>query len=425
MADPAQHDNEPKVTRLDDSTRQRGEGDAQAPTTTQAAEPAGTPPTPAAPSSGRSFRAPRIAFGRPLLRLVLMVVLPLVAAIYGAICWGESMRYISTENAYVKANVVAISADVSGRVIEIDAVENERSNAGQVLFRLDPRTFEIAIASANAEMGAARGAIESIRAEYFGGVQQVDELRETVRFQEGEQERQLKLVQRGVGTKQKLDQARYDVELAKRELKTMQKRNNMWLAELGGNARIKAENHPKYLKAQAALDQAQYDFDRTNVLAPVDGLVGNIKLQIGEYVRAGQPVFSVIQTDAPWIEANLKETQLTDVEIGQKANITVDAYPDRQFAATVESLAPATGAEFSLLPAQNASGNWVKVVQRIPVRLKIERSPDLPTLRAGMTVTVDIDTMRDRSLGVMIGELLEWLGLDGVVPESAYAEAGK
>ncbi len=380
------------------------------------------PTTPTEPITARSrprrkFRH-HLGFFRPILRLLLMVVVPVVAAGYGALWWGESMRYVTTENAYIKADVVAISADVSGRVIEIEAHENTRVTAGQLLFRIDPRPFEIAIFQAKAELDRVRTEIESTRADYRSGQREVRVRQERVRYLEGEYARQQQLTKRGHGTGAKLDEARHELEMAKREVDAVGQRNRMLLAELVGDAAIKVADHPKHLAALAELDRAELDFSYTTVVAPADGIVSNIKLQHGEYVRSGEPMFSLVQVDAPWIEANLKETQLTHVRIAQQVSFVVDSYPDLEWRGKVASIAPATGAEFSLLPPQNASGNWVKVVQRIPVRIAITKIGGDRALRAGMTVTLAIDTERDRSLGVMVREMLAWLGLENVVPES-------
>ena len=367
--------------------------------------------------SRRKFRH-HLGFFRPLLRFVLMVVVPITAAAYGALWWGESMRYVTTENAYVKSNVIAISADVDGRIIAVDARENERVNGGQILLRIDPRPFEIEIAEAGAELERAKAEIEALRADYRSGQREIRSRNERVRYLQGEFDRQQKLTKRGVGTGAKLDQARHELEMSRREVDTVRERNRMLLAVLGGDPLLKVENHPKYLSALANLDRAELDFDRTNVLAPADGIVGNINLQLGEYVEKGEALFSVVQVDKSWIEANLKETQLTHVEVGQAVSFFVDSYPDIEWQGKVASIAPATGAEFSLLPPQNASGNWVKVVQRLPVRLAITEKPGNPKLRAGMTVDVSIDTERDRSLGVMVRELVAWIGLEGTIPDA-------
>lgn len=363
----------------------------------------------------------RSGLPRRLLRFVLLLVVPTVAVGYGALWWGESMRWVVTENAYVKANVVAISADVSGRVVEVAVKENQRVGRGQLLFRLDPRPFEIEVENRRAELAGVKAEIEAKRAEYRSQLQAAREAQEKVRYYDGEVARQRQLTQRGIGTGAKLDELEHQRELARRAVETANSEAQMSLAELGGDPDIPAERHPLYLAKLAELDKAELDFDRATVLSPSDGIVGNVKLQLGEYVRAGTATFSLVQTDAPWVEANLKETQLTHVRLGQRATIVADAYPDVVYRTTVQSISPATGAEFSLLPPQNASGNWVKVVQRVPVRFSIEPEPGQPPLRAGMTVTVSIDTERDRSPRTMMREAVAWLGLDGVLPKPAMA----
>lgn len=381
-------------------------------------------PATAAPAAANlSEPSPRRRSGLPrrLLRFVLLLLIPAVAIGYGAVWWGESMRWVVTENAYVKANVVAISADVAGRVIEVNVRENQRVERGQVLFRLDPRPFEIEVENRRAELSGVKAEIEARRAEYRGELQAAREAQEKVRYLQGELGRQQQLNQRGYGTGAKLDEAQHQLELSRRQLDTSNEEARTILAMLGGDPAIKAEQHPKFLAKLAELDKAELDFDRTTVLAPSSGVVGNVKLQIGEYVRAGTAVFSLVQADAPWVEANLKETQLTHVRLGQKATIVADAYPDVLYRTTVQSISPATGAEFSLLPPQNASGNWVKVVQRVPVRFLIEPDSSQPPLRSGMTVSVSIDTERDRSPKTMLREAVSWLGLDGVLPKPALA----
>jgi membrane fusion protein (multidrug efflux system) len=382
-----------------------------------------TEPDPALAAANLSEPAPRRRSGWPrrLLRFVLRLVIPVVAVGYGAVWWGESMRWVTTENAYVKANVVAISADVSGRVIEVAVGENQRVDRGQLLFRLDPRPFEIEVENRRAELAGVRAEIESKRAEYRGALQSAREEQEKVRYLEGEVARQRQLTQRGVGTGVKLDEVEHQLELSRRALETANGEAQTILAELGGNPNIRPEQHPKFQAKLAELDRAELDFERATVLAPSSGIVGNVKLQHGEYVRSGTAIFSLVQTDSPWVEANLKETQLTYVRLGQKATIVADAYPDVAYRTTVQSISPATGAEFSLLPPQNASGNWVKVVQRVPVRFAIEPDPSQPPLRTGMTVTVSIDTERDRSPKTMLREAVAWLGLDDLMPKPALA----
>lgn len=355
---------------------------------------------------------------RGLLRPILLIGVPLVALLYGASIWAESSRYITTENAYVKANLAAISTDLDGRVIEINVVENQVVKKDQLLFRIDPREFEIAVTGARATLGNAKAEIEAMKAEYRTGLQEVREAQQRITYMQREFDRQSALNTRGVSTQARLDEAENNLEIAKRELATMRERNRMVLAELGGDPNLTPESHPKFQQALAMLERAQLDVDHTNVFAPADGIVSNISLQIGEYVEEGKPLFAIIERDAIWIEANLKETQLTHIVPGQKATLVADAQPDITYEAAVASLSPATGAEFALLPPQNASGNWVKVVQRLPVRLHLVDNGEIEKLRAGMSVAVEIDTERQRSLQVVVKELLADWGIADYVPNA-------
>lgn len=358
---------------------------------------------------------------RRLLRPVLLIGVPAVGLFYGAMLWAANSRYITTENAYVKANLTAISADLDGRVIEVGVRENDLVTRGQVLFRLDPRPFDIAVAGARAALGNARAEIEALKAAYRTGLQQVAEAETRIAYMQRQFNRQQTLNSRGVATEARLDEARNDLDIAQRELATLRERIKQVLAELGGDPALPVEAHPKFQQALAALERAQLDVDHTHILAPADGTVSNINLQIGEYVEEGKALFALIERSGQWVETNLKETQLTHVRLGQKAQLVADAYPDATCAAVVDSLSPATGAEFALLPPQNASGNWVKVVQRLPVRLRLDDGCDRDKLRAGMSVAVKIDTERDRSLRVVVQETLRDWGLDGIVPAGLVA----
>ena len=222
----------------------------------------------------------------------------------------------------------------------------------------------------------------------------------------GEYERHQKLDNDGTGTKALLDQALHDVAMAKVKVSVMRQRSAMALTELTGDPQLPVNKHPLYLKAKAMRDRAQRDLNRTAVYAPAGGYVSNVSLEPGEYVEEGEPVFSLVVATKLWLEANLKESQLTNVRVGQTAIVEVDAYPDLEWQAIVASISRATGAEFALLPPQNATGNWVKVVQRIPVHLDVEPNPDAPPLRAGMTVTVSIDTGQERDVYALLEDLL-------------------
>lgn len=352
-----------------------------------------------------------------LIRFFLMLVVPIVGILYGAGLWAESLRYIGTENAYVKSHVVAVSADISGRVVEINARDNQAIKKGDVLFRIDPHPFQLEVDAVLAQLDGVRLEIQSKRMAYRAGLQGVEEDRESVRYMKQEYGRATELTKRGVGTTARRDAARHDLEMAKQQLKTRKDNNQMVLAELGGNPKRPAEDDPEYQKLVADYGAAQLDLERTVTRAPTDGTASNVKLRLGEYVRAGTPVFAMVESGDTWVEANLKETQLTHVLLGQKATVVADAFPDNTYNGVIESISPATGAEFALLPPQNASGNWVKVVQRIPVRLRVTGEEGRKTLRAGMTVTVTIDSERERSLGLVIHDGLRGTAVAGVIPD--------
>ena len=347
---------------------------------------------------------PRIAGGiargivRAALRTVLLVVIPVAAILVGVYIYAESGRHVTTENAYIKSNVIAISSDVSGRVEWVGVDDSTLVREGQILFRLDQRPFAIALERSEAELNMVRTQIEHLRTDYHEAVAQVAAQKEKVSFLTRQLDRQKKLKDRKLASEQAYDVAAHDLSLAERQVRVLRQRVRRTLQSLGGNPDIGVEEHARFQRARAERDQASIALANTTIEAPVDGFVSNMKLQAGEYVEEGQAVFSIIEHGKVWVEANLKETQLTHVLEGQSAWITVDAYPGVQWPATVDAIAPATGAEFSVLPPQNATGNWVKVVQRIPVLLDVEQPPKGNPLRAGMTVTVSIDTERERAM---------------------------
>ena len=345
-------------------------------------------------------KAPRVAgrVGRFALRTVLLVVVPLAAVAVGVYLYAESGRYVTTENAYVKSNVVAISSDVSGRVEWVGVDDHALVRKGQILFRLDQQPFGIALDRAEAQLDLVRTQVENLRIDYHEAMAQVAAEEERVKFLARQLSRQKQLKDLKLGSEQAYDVAAHDLSLAERQVRVLRQRVQRALQSLGGDPEMEVEEHARYLRARAERDQAAIAFADTSIEAPVDGIVSNMKLQAGEYVEEGDAVFTVIEHGKIWVEANLKETQLTHVLEGQLASITVDAYPGVEWSATVDAIAPATGAEFSVLPPQNATGNWVKVVQRIPVLLDIEQPPGGNPLRAGMTVAVSIDTERERTM---------------------------
>ena len=335
---------------------------------------------------------------RTLKRTVFLIVIPLLAICVGLYLYAAGGRYVSTDNAYVKANVIIISPEVSGRVTSVLVVDNQAVEANDVLLQIDSSPLEITLNRARAQMAVIRTELESLRADYGETVVQEQLAKDKVRYLDRRYKRQRKLLKQGLSSEEKHDEAKHDLQVARREVQIIEQRVQRVLAQLAGNERLPVDQHPRYLTAQTTYDQAAVDLKATTIRAPASGIVSNMKLQVGEYAQAGKPVFSLIQNQPIWVEANLKETQLTHIQPGQQATIVVDAYPDKIWESVISSIAPATGAEFSILPPQNASGNWVKVVQRIPINLVITDQAGGPQLRAGMTVSVRIDTRRKREL---------------------------
>ena len=346
------------------------------------------------------------------VRILLLIVVPLVAVAAGLYIYATGGKDVETDNAYVKANIVPISAAVTGRVIEVLARDNQPVETGAVLFKLDPVPYQIAVDGARAQMDVVRTNTQSLRAEYRGTLQEAAEARSRIDFLQKQLVRQEYLKEKGMSRGDMYDEASHNVEAAKRRLDSIREKTNRVIADLSGNPDMPVERLPRYAEARAAYDTAMLDLSRALIKAPFAGVVSNMKLQVGEFVEKGAPMFSLIESGPLWIEANYKETQLTYMTVGQTAKVVADAYPDREWPATVEAIAPATGAEFAVLPPQNATGNWVKVVQRIPVRIKVEQPKGEPQqLRAGMTVTVIVETGRPRGLPRVVQKLVDdgWL----------------
>ena len=344
--------------------------------------------------------------GRVLLRALLLLGVPLVAAAAGLHYYAQGGRHVETDNAYVKAHIIALSAEVGGRVVEVAVRDNQPVAAGQLLFRIDTAPFEVAIARADAQLAAVRTDVETLRAEHRVTLAEATETGERIRFLTLQLERQQRLKERGMVREDAYDEARHNLDASRARLAAVHERAARVVAGLGGDPKLPAARHPRYLEAQAARDAAALELARTRISAPAAGTVSNLKLQPGEQVAKGVPVFSLIQAGELWIEANFKETQLANVRAGQSARVVADAYPSIEWRARVSTIAPATGAEFALLPPQNATGNWVKVVQRVPEQLAIEHVPDAPALRAGMTVNVSVDTGRSRGLPEFLARLV-------------------
>jgi len=348
----------------------------------------------------------------PRLRRILLLVGPLAVVIAGLYFYLAGGRYVSTDNAYVKMDKLNITTDVSGIVADIPVKDNQRVQKGQVLFRMDDEPFRIALAAAQAQLGTVRTEIANLQATYRQNLAQIEQAKSDLAFFEATYNRQLDLAKRNVASQAALDQAKRDFEGAKQRLAAAQQQAQAILAQLGGSAEGNVDDHPRVKQAQAQIDKAKRDLARSVVQAPFAGIATNVtNLQIGAYLQAGQPAFSLVGTDRVWVEASPKETDLSFVRPGNTATVTIDTYPHRVWDGRVDSINPASGAEFSVLPAQNASGNWVKVVQRIPLRLEVEVPSDAPPLRAGMSAEIEIDTGHQRTLGDLWTTIRSWTGL--------------
>ncbi|HEU0156914.1 MAG TPA: HlyD family secretion protein, partial [Stellaceae bacterium] len=328
-------------------------------------------------------------------------------------------RYVSTDDAYIQAARTSISTDVAGRVAEIDVRDNQKVTAGQVLFRLDQRPFRIAVDEARAQLAMVKTQVEAMKATYQQKLADAAANQTTLIYQQGEFERQQRLLQSGTTSRAQYDQAHHAYKLARDHLAAEQQDVAGALAALGGDANIPVDKHPMVMHAQAALDRALLNLSYTVVTAPENGIVTKVEqLQVGDYVNASTPLFSLMSTDRIWVEANFKETELTHMRAGQPATVEVDTYPDVDFLAKVQSLSPGTGLTFALLPAENATGNWVKVVQRLPVRLSLDGLDPNAPLHAGLSATVEVDTGYQRPLLGRIQHLFAWLG-GGAPPQTA------
>jgi membrane fusion protein (multidrug efflux system) len=349
---------------------------------------------------------------RPLrqrLRLPLMLAGPIVVLIAGSWWYLTSGRYVSTDDAYVQAARRMVSTDISGRVVAIAVRDNERVTPGQLLFRLDDRPYRIAVEEATAQLAAARLQVEALKATYRQKAADSAGAEETLAYQQRQFERQRQLATSGVASHSVFDQVQNAMAVARQRVASAQSDIANVLAQLGGEPDIPVDRHPSVQRAQAALDKAELELSYTNVRAHENGIVTKVEqLQVGSYVSASVPVFAIV-SDRIWIEANFKETELTYMRPGQSATVEIDTYPGIVFDAKVVSLSPGTGLTFSLLPPENATGNWVKVVQRLPVRLALERYDPNLLLHAGLSVSVDVDTQHRRPWMVWLERTTERL----------------
>ncbi|MCP5433126.1 MAG: HlyD family secretion protein [Alphaproteobacteria bacterium] len=342
-------------------------------------------------SEPASFRLPRLS--AKLVRRALLVLGPVALgiAIVAIFFWPRGT--VTSDNAYLQAGKVAVSANVSGRVDDVLVHENAHVAAGDVLFRIESARFEVAKDQAAAALAEARAEIAAMKARYRQQEAGLREAQAELAFASREFERQTRLGKTHVVSASQIDEVGLARDKAAASVAALTEELASLAAELGGDPSAPVESHPRYLGAKAALARAELDLADTVVRAPVSGIVTQSDDFLkGDHVEPGRPLFVLVETDRIWVEANLKETHITDLRPGQKARVTVDAYPGRSWNAVVVSLSPGTGSEFGILPPQNALGNWVKVTQRVPVRLALERREGDPPLRVGMSAGVEIET---------------------------------
>jgi membrane fusion protein, multidrug efflux system len=362
-----------------------------------------TSPAADAPSSKKSRRSARL--GRKQLRMILLVVLPAIALLAGIGFYLSGGRYISTDNAYVGAQKVLITPDISDKIIHVDVHEGQHVNPGDELFTLDPVPYRLALDTAQAKLAAARSDYDKLKTNLASLSTMSDFSKKNVDLKQRDVDRKTKLVSTQAGSQTDLDTAIGGLVTAQLISQFTVQQHDTTLNQLLGNPDLPLEQFPEYAQAKAALVQAQRDFDHTVVRAPISGTATQVdNIQVGRFVPAGTPILSVIDDQAPWVDANPKETDITYLRIGQKATLDVDSFPDHTFKGTVVAVSPGTGSQFSILPPQNATGNWVKVVQRVPVRIAFDKDENTRLLRSGMSVVVEIDTGHSR-LPFMSSEL--------------------
>ena len=336
-------------------------------------------------------RANAAAKPRRFARLALLGSVPILLAVGATAYYISNDHYVSTDNAYVQQDKVSISAEVGGRIIDVAVHENDVVNAGDLLFRIDPAPYRIAIEQADATIAAAQVRVSSLQTEYQTTGVDIESAREDVAFYEKEYQRQSALMQDGFTTRARLQAAEHALSDARSRVASAQANATKARAALATGSAVPGIN-PAIKAGQAQREQALLNLSRTEIRAPVAGVVSQAdRLQPGQMMVQGLPGVTIVASNKSWIEANFKETDLAHMRVGQPAEITFDAYPELKVRGKVSSIGAGTGSEFSVLPAQNANGNWVKVTQRVPVRIAITDKPKRAMI-AGLSAHVRIDT---------------------------------
>jgi membrane fusion protein (multidrug efflux system) len=328
-------------------------------------------------------------------RFILLVIVPAAVILSGIILYLLGGRYISTDNAYVKADMIPLSPQVSGVIQEVFVQENQNVKKDQLLYRIDPQPFQVALAKAESKLAQVKIDIMAMKANYREKQAEIALARTKYEFSLRNKKRQLDLAAKHFASQSSLDDASESADIAAQQIVTTEHNLQSLAESLAGSIDAPMEQHPSYLVAKAELEQAQLDLAHTEIKAPAAGTI-NIPPKKGQYVAQGAISMSLVANEHPWIEANFTEKELTYVRPGQKVTTTIDIYPNKKWTGVVQSISPATGSEFSIIPAQNATGNWVKIAQRIAVRIELTPDPNGPQLRSGLSSWVEIDTEHKR-----------------------------
>ncbi|MBR0790940.1 HlyD family secretion protein [Bradyrhizobium manausense] len=354
---------------------------------------------------GTNPRRRFIAGLRRYRRFLLMVVLPIVAIAVGLTLYLNGGRYVGTDDAYVGAQKVLVTPDISGKIQKVVVKEGQLVKQGDELFEIDPVPFQLAVDDAKAQLMQAKTTYDNLRANIKIYGQMADLAQQGMDLKQRDVERKQALVNNKYGSQLDLDNASTAFVTAGAQAQFVKQQLSNAKTQLLGNPDLPLEEFPPYAQAKAKLDTAERNLDHTVLRAPMGGVATQVEqIQLGRFVTAGMPVFSIIDVAHPWVDANPKESDLTHVTEGQPVTLEVDAFPDHVFKGKIGSLSPGTGAQFAILPPQNATGNFVKVVQRVPVRIYFDESDTyVKKLKAGMSVYATIDTGHKRSLAGLLG----------------------
>lgn len=323
------------------------------------------------------------------MRTVLMILGPVAAVAGGLWYWFGNPGVVETDNAYIKQDIVAVAGEVSGLITQVKVRDNQHVKAGDVLFTIDPSTFTATVQQADAQIATAQARVTALNADVAAKAADVAAAGDDLALAQANLAREKALMDKGFNTRARMDAAEHAVAVARDKIVSIRAEVEQARAELANGAQVPGVN-PAIAAAQANRAKATLDIERTVVRAPADGIVTQVsRLQVGQMVFPGVPMLSIVRDGSARVEANFKETDLNHMRPGQPAEIEIDAYPGLKLKGHVDSIGAGTGSEFSVLPAQNATGNWVKVIQRVPVRIAIDSKSERPLI-AGLSSDVTV-----------------------------------